>query len=152
MAAILSQPQCVSNFTGNSATPKASNMMTSSNENFFRITGPLWGESTDHRWIPLTRASDAELWCFLWFVPELTNLSANNRDADDLRRHRAHYDVTVMINPSPKLWIPVLLGGESICVVGEIPAQRDSYVASDFMSWRHHVQINWRNHSISNDS
>ena len=28
-------------------------------------------ESTGHRWIPLTKASDAELWCFLWSVPEL---------------------------------------------------------------------------------
>ena len=44
-------------------------MMTSSNGN---ITGPLWGESTGHRWIPLTKGSDAELWCFLWSVPEQT--------------------------------------------------------------------------------
>ena len=44
--------------------------MTSSNENNFRVTGPLWGESTGHRWIPLTKASDAELWCFLWSAPE----------------------------------------------------------------------------------
>ena len=42
------------------------NMMTSSNVNIFRVTGPLWGESTGHRWIPNTKASDAELWCFLW--------------------------------------------------------------------------------------
>ena len=41
-------------------------MMTSSN------TGPLWGETTCHRWIPLTKASDAELWCFLWSAPEQT--------------------------------------------------------------------------------
>ena len=41
-------------------------MMTSSNGNIFRITGPLCGEFTGHRWIPLTKASDAELWCFLW--------------------------------------------------------------------------------------
>ena len=41
-------------------------------ETFFRVTGPLWGESTDHRWIPLTKASDAELWCFLWYAPEQT--------------------------------------------------------------------------------
>ena len=41
-------------------------MMTSSNGNIFRVTGPLWGEFTRHRWIPLTKASDAELWCFLW--------------------------------------------------------------------------------------
>ena len=27
-----------------------------------------------------------------------TNSCANNRDAGDLRRHRAHYDVTVMVN------------------------------------------------------
>ena len=45
-------------------------MMTSSNGNIFRVTGPLWRESTGHRWIPLTLASDEELWCFLWFVSE----------------------------------------------------------------------------------
>ena len=45
-------------------------MMTSSNGNIFRVTGPLWGESTGHRWIPLTKASDAELWCFRWSAPE----------------------------------------------------------------------------------
>ena len=32
-------------------------MMTSSNGNILRATGPLWGESTDDRWIPLTKAS-----------------------------------------------------------------------------------------------
>ena len=46
-------------------------MMTSSNGNIFLVTGPLWGEFTGHRWIPLTKASDAELWCFLSSVPEL---------------------------------------------------------------------------------
>ena len=30
----------------------------------FSVTGPLRGESTDHRWVPLTKASDAEGWCF----------------------------------------------------------------------------------------
>ena len=47
-------------------------MMTSSNGNIFPVTGPLWGEPTGHRWIPLTKASDAELWCFLWSAPEQT--------------------------------------------------------------------------------
>ena len=37
-------------------------MMTSSNGNIFRVTGPLCGEFTGHRWIPRTKASDAELW------------------------------------------------------------------------------------------
>ena len=27
-------------------------------------------EFTGHRWIPCTKASDAELWCFLWSAPE----------------------------------------------------------------------------------
>ena len=68
------------------------NLMTSSNGNIFRVTGPLWGESTSHRLISLTKGSEAELWCFLcvW-----TSGWANNRDTDDFRRHRAHYDVIV---------------------------------------------------------
>ena len=47
----------------------------------FSVTGPLCGEFTGHQWItshwitghwwiPLTKASDVELWYFLWFVPE----------------------------------------------------------------------------------
>ena len=40
------------------------NMMTSSNGNIFRVTGYLCGEFTGQRWIPRTKASGAELWCF----------------------------------------------------------------------------------------
>ena len=47
-------------------------MMTSSNGNRFRVTGLLCGEFTGHRWIPRTKASDAELGCFLWSAPEPT--------------------------------------------------------------------------------
>ena len=35
--------------------------MTSLNGNIFRVTSSLWGESTGHRWIPLTKASNTEL-------------------------------------------------------------------------------------------
>ena len=45
-------------------------MMTSSNGSIFRVTGPLCGEFTAHRWIPLTKASGTEIWCFLWSAPE----------------------------------------------------------------------------------
>ena len=45
-------------------------MMTSLNGNTFRVNGPLCGEFTGHRWIPRTKASDADLWCFLWSAPE----------------------------------------------------------------------------------
>ena len=47
-------------------------MMTSSNGNIFRVTGPLWRESTGYWWITLTKASDVELWCLLWSAPEQT--------------------------------------------------------------------------------
>ena len=40
-------------------------LMTPSNGNIFRVTGHLCGEFTGPRWIPRTKASDAELWCFL---------------------------------------------------------------------------------------
>ena len=70
-------------------------MMTSSNGNILRVTGPLWGEFTGRRWIPLTKASDAELWSFS-LICALTNGRENNRDTGDLRRHCAHYYVTVM--------------------------------------------------------
>ena len=69
--------------------------MTSSNGNIFCVTGALCGEFTGHRWIPPTKASNAELWCFLWSAPWI-NSWVNNREAGDLRRHRAHHDVTLM--------------------------------------------------------
>ena len=64
------------------------------NGNIFRVTGHLWWKSTGHRWIPLTKASDAELW-FLFLICAWTNCWANNQDAGDLRHHYTHYDVTV---------------------------------------------------------
>ena len=71
-------------------------MITLSNGNIFRITDPLCGEFTSHRWIPHTKAIDAELWSFLWFAPEI-NRWVNNHEAGDLRRHHAHYDIVVML-------------------------------------------------------
>ena len=48
---------------------------------------------------PVTNASDAVVWCSGW---------VNNRDAGDFKRHRAHYDVTVMLillsNHRAQLW------------------------------------------------
>ena len=38
----------------------------------FRVTGPLWRESTGQWWIPLSKASDVELCSFLWSAPEQT--------------------------------------------------------------------------------
>ena len=95
-------------------------MMTSPNGNIFHVTGLLWGEFTGHRWIPLTKASDAELWVLLSPAPWI-NGWVNNREAGNFRRHRAHYDVIVMvyallaiceetINPSGFSWQRVSIG------------------------------------------
>ena len=59
------------------------------------VTGHLCGEFTGPRWSPRTKASDAELWCF-FFICAWINGWVNNREAGDLRRHRAHYDVIIM--------------------------------------------------------
>ena len=45
-------------------------MMTSSNGNIFRIAGPLCGNSPVTGEFPTQRASNAELWCFLWSASE----------------------------------------------------------------------------------
>ena len=42
-----------------------------------------------------TKASDAEFDIF--FDQRLSKQLSNNRDAGDLRRHRAHHDGTVMV-------------------------------------------------------
>ena len=70
--------------------------MTSSNGNILRVTGPLCGDFTGHRWIPLTKASDAEFWFWLWSAPWI-NGWVNNREPGGLRHHRAHHNVIVMI-------------------------------------------------------
>ena len=60
------------------------------------VTSLLCRKFTGHRWIPLTKAIDAELWCFLWSAPWI-NGWVNNRVAGDFRRPWAHHDVIVMI-------------------------------------------------------
>ena len=72
-------------------------MMTSSHGNIFCVIGPLYREFTGHRWIPCTKASDAELWCFLWAATWI-NGWVNNRAAGNLRRHRTHHIVTVIFS------------------------------------------------------
>ena len=64
--------------------------MMSSNENISRVTGPLCGEFTRHRWIPHTqRPVTRSFGVFL-------DLRLNKREAGDLGCHCAHYDFTVM--------------------------------------------------------
>ena len=95
-------------------------MMTSSNGNIFHVIGPLCGEFTGHRWMPPTKASDAELWCFLWSAPWI-NGSVNNREAGDLKRHRAHYDVIVMTEAR----LPGASGADGITIMTKHSTQKN---------------------------
>ena len=80
--------------------------MTSSYGNIFRVTGHLCAEFTGHRWIPCTKASDAELWCF--FDLRLKKRLSNQCAVGYLRRHRATamnwIDISFM--RGIKVWIP----------------------------------------------
>ena len=61
----------------------------------FEFTGPLRGEFTGHRRIPLIKGQ----WCGALIFSSICawiNSWVNNREAGDLRHHRAHYDVIVM--------------------------------------------------------
>ena len=77
--------------------------MTSSDGNIFGLSGLLCGVFTGHQRIPLTKASEVELWCFLWSAPEPTVEQTIETLViwDAITRcHHAHYDVTVMIADS----------------------------------------------------
>ena len=72
-------------------------MMTSSNGKIFRVTGHLCGEFNGPRWIPLHKGQWRGALMFS-LICAWINGRVNNREAGDLRRHRAHYDVSVMDN------------------------------------------------------
>ena len=69
--------------------------MTPSNGNILRVTDPLCGEFTGDRWIPRTQRPATRSFD-VFFDLRLNNGWVNNRDAGDLGRHRAHYDVILM--------------------------------------------------------
>ena len=76
-----------------------SSRMMSSNGNIFRVTG-LFVRGI-HR--PPVDSPPKSQWrgaLMLSVICTWTNGWANNRDADDFRRHRAHYDVTVILGVS----------------------------------------------------
>ena len=125
-------------------------MMRSSNENIFRVTGPLCGEFTGHRRIPPTKASDAELWCFLLTCARM-NGWVNNRGAGDLRRHRADYDVRVMAHPETITSDGGMIRGRSQPESSINTLRRRQYYrhfADDIFK---RILLNWNYHSNSPD-
>ena len=69
---------------------------TSSTGNLFRVTVPLWGESTGQRWIPLAKGQLCGIWCFLWCSYKQTI----SRVVGDLRRQ----DIGLLIVTSLCWW------------------------------------------------
>ena len=89
-------------------------MMTPSNGNIFRGTGHLCGEFTGPGDFPTQRPVTRS--CDVFFHLLLNKGWVNNRKAGDLRRCRAHYDVTVM------LWVLI-----------HVPLKYASLVSTDLM-------------------
>ena len=85
--------------------------MTSSNGNIFRVTGSLCGELTGHRRISLAKANAAGLDVF-YLICAWTNWRANNQDTGNLRRRRAHNDVTSMLRKFKTIWYDRNQGNE----------------------------------------
>ena len=80
---------------------QAISMMTSSSGNILHVTGPLWGESTWRSPVDSPHKGQWRGTLAFSLICACTNGWANNRDVDDFRRHRAHYDVTVMSKTMP---------------------------------------------------
>ena len=70
-------------------------MMTSSNGNIFRVTVTLCGEFTGPGEFPHKGQWRGAL--MFSFISDWINGWVNNREAGDLRRHRGHYYVNVMM-------------------------------------------------------
>ena len=92
---------------------QASIMMTSSNANIFRVTALFLGESTGHRWIPSPRPVARSFGVF--YDAHLNKRLSKeylpvNRYAGDLRRHRSHYDTTVMRVPIRNVTQAAIIG------------------------------------------
>ena len=94
--------------------PWEQDMMTSSNGNIFPVTGHLCGEFTGHRWIPLTKASDAELWCFFDLWLEYKRFSKQwwcwwfETPSHSLWRHCNVLDVFVSSKSGPRGLVSIL--------------------------------------------
>ena len=133
-------------------------LMMSRHGNAFCITNPLCGESTGHQWIllhddvikwkhfprywPFLREFTGERWIprtngqwrgtlMFSLICAWINGWVNNGKAGDLRRHRAHYDMTVMF-----WWchdMEILSASLSLCV--ENPLVTSGFSSNEPMMW-----------------
>ena len=94
-------------------------MIKSSNGNILHLTGPLWWKSAGHRWIPLTKTSDAELFFF--------DLRLNKRLSKQSRRRWFE-------TPSHSLWL--------YCNVFPFFNITQTLLHDDVIKWKHFPR-NW---------
>ena len=72
-----------------------------------------------------------------------TNGSANNRDTDDLRRHRAYYDVTVMCGQRTWVFPPCEKNRQSVICYMRLPRASSFFLA---LRWRNNKRGGISNH------
>ena len=96
---------------------RKASMITSSNGNIFRVTGPLCGEITgtenEGQWRGALMFSLISVWINGW---------VNNREAGDLKRHRGHYDVNVMRFEGTPIGLPAPKIGGLGCIHSSPPS------------------------------
>ena len=106
-------------------------MVTSSNGNIFRVTGPLCGEFTGPGEFPaqrpVTRSFD------VFFDLCLNKDWVNNRKAGDLRRHGAHCDVIVMVYCLQNIRMDVIYNCGQAPVQGKICISNSGCICSQLV-------------------
>ena len=87
------------------------------------------------RWIPHTKASDAELWGFS-LICAWINRWVNNGEAGDLRRYRAHYDVIVMLTTYHRQTTSL-----NICFIVIILASSHNHIPGNIIEKQQHNEV-----------
>ena len=114
-------------------------MMTSSNGNIFRVTGHLCGNSP----VPVKSPHKGQWRGALMFSLYCAriNVWVNNREADDLRRNRAHYDVNVMTSALKQRIRNMSCDIEHLVLQCRLVVIRISFCLTYFTSWIHSRQL-----------
>ena len=116
-------------------------MMMSWHGSTFHIAGPLWGESTDHQWIPLTKGQ----WCGALMFPLFlawTNCWTNNRVPGDLRCLNTHVTNVIHFFSHDTYVNSCALWYASICIL--------CYPYLPLIRWQATAYINYGNFNFNN--
>ena len=122
-------------------------MMTSSNGNILRVTGPLCGKFTGPRWIPRTKASDADKrlskqWWGWWC--ESQSLSSwrhcNGKSViSELSLQNIAWALTVKFfsNVCHRTWLMNIGSGNGLVTSSSKPLAKPIFTEISFVTWRH---------------